>query len=373
MEKPDATKLRTPEQIEEYLSKWGVRRYRPGDEVGLNELFKRTFGENRSLDCWRWKFDDAPWLKEKAITVKEADGKIIGQWANAPVRFKVGDDFCIFHHPVDNCVDPEHWGKGIIKGLYNGMFARMRELGVAIGLGFPNETYYQVGKAALGFEDLLSLPIFVRRTNFRLAVEKRTSLNFLSIIASRFSTIVWRLRLFLKRPSATRNVRVQEVEELDEEFDLLWQSVAPSLSVCGVRDREYLEWRYRRNPFARFHILKCSDEQMMLGYAVLALERAPEGHRIGYIMDLFCHESERIIDCLVNASLRYLIDLKADYVKCGMLEHCPHHGVLKKYGFSFRGEHRPLVFQEIDPDFHSDLFLGPGNWFLTLGDTDFLG
>ncbi|RJP25490.1 MAG: GNAT family N-acetyltransferase [Candidatus Abyssobacteria bacterium SURF_5] len=374
MNKPDAAKLKTHDQIETFLSELDVRRYKPGDEFQLNELFNKTFQEARSLECWRWKFADTSWLREKVIVVKEIDGKIVGQWANTVSRFKVGDEICLFTQPVDNCVDPDYWGKGIITSVYQGAFARYRELNLPVGLGFPNERYYPIIKAAIGGEDLLGLPVLFCRTNWRLAVQERTKCTFLSNLASSISGFLMRLRLTFKSPIRKKNIRVEEVEGFDEEFDVLWQSLAPTLAICGVRDKEYLEWRYLQNPMAKFHILKCSDEQMMLGYAVLALEETQEGHRIGYIMDFFCYESERVMGALLKSALGFFVRRKTDYVKCAMLEHSPQRKTLERYGFFSRDESKPLVYQEIDPEFpHFAFMRNQKNWFLTLGDTDFMG
>ena len=58
------------------------------------------------------------------------------------------------------------------------------------------------------------------------------------------------------------------------DFDALWQRVAPSKALIGVRDRAFLAWRFAQNPRQayRFFALVAKAERKLVAYAVCNVE-----------------------------------------------------------------------------------------------------
>lgn len=59
------------------MASWTVRAYRPGDEVGINDLFNVVFERGRPLSVRYWKFDRNPAAEEKVIAVAESENSEI--------------------------------------------------------------------------------------------------------------------------------------------------------------------------------------------------------------------------------------------------------------------------------------------------------
>jgi len=102
--------------MEEYV----VRKYKEGDERGINDLFNEIFNENRSLEEWFWKFKKNPLAEINLIAVAESQGKIIGQYASLPTLFKYKDKVLKASVVVDNLLHPEF--RGGIKSMQWEMF-----------------------------------------------------------------------------------------------------------------------------------------------------------------------------------------------------------------------------------------------------------
>ncbi len=65
-----------------------IRPYQEGDEVAINEGFNRTFGLERSLAEWQWKF--APYRNRRWIMVAvDSKGLVMAHYAAAAVRWQL--------------------------------------------------------------------------------------------------------------------------------------------------------------------------------------------------------------------------------------------------------------------------------------------
>src|SRR4051794_22878430 len=66
-----------------------VRRYQPGDENAIIELFSRSFHTWLSIEHWRWKYRDDPYGREH-ISVAFDGERLVGHYAGYPVPFVAG-------------------------------------------------------------------------------------------------------------------------------------------------------------------------------------------------------------------------------------------------------------------------------------------
>ncbi len=67
----------------------------------------------------------------------------------------------------------------------------------------------------------------------------------------------------------------EEVSEIDESFDLLWNSVKDRFAMAGDHSAAYLEWKYLLNPRHDFRVLtlKAAAGGSLLGFVVFAVDQ----------------------------------------------------------------------------------------------------
>jgi hypothetical protein len=79
-----------------------VRPYRSGDEEGINTLFNRVFGLDRSLDQMHWEFMNGPVSLPEGSIVAEDKGRIVGFFGSLFLRIQMGNRIVRNAYGVDN-------------------------------------------------------------------------------------------------------------------------------------------------------------------------------------------------------------------------------------------------------------------------------
>ena len=211
--------------------RWIIRPYQPGDEGAILDLFRRVFGVDRSLEHWRWKFQDNPF----GLYVRVAEtpsGELIGHYGTLPVLMKWGDRSLILTQIIDVMVDPQSR-----RGLKRpGLFAALSECSIASigspgrasgGYGFPTPEHLRIGRRASGYVSLHPVQTLVKDLNNGQGKGGQRA---------------WLLA-------------AEELLRFGAELDCLWQRCQQGSSVGIIRDARYMNWRYVERPDVTYRLL----------------------------------------------------------------------------------------------------------------------
>src|SRR5215212_6322903 len=89
--------------------------FRPGDESAILDLFARAFPHaGRTIESWRWKYEQNPFGCERISVAVDRDGIVVGQYAGYPVPFRHGDRNLTANQIGDTMTDVSvrHVGRG---------------------------------------------------------------------------------------------------------------------------------------------------------------------------------------------------------------------------------------------------------------------
>ncbi len=352
-----------------------IRMYRDGEETEINDLFNSIFNEKRPIEEWIWKFKGNPLSGINLISVAERDGKIVGQYACIPCLFKYKDRIVKVSYVVDNFVLPEF--RGGVKGTQWRMFRLDCEVSVneniSYGMGFPNRETYIIGKRFLKYSDFGSVPVLFKRLNWRLAIENRFPWlpPFIINTAGKLSNQGYKILASTLNRKSPGGLKIRTVDSFDDKFDAFWDKVKGQYGIIGVRDRRYLQWRYRK-PGTRYEIFVSEIAGEMVGYVVLSI-RQEEEHIIGYIMDILVDEQVEAGPALIRQALLRFLSGRVDYVRCWMMQDKILYETLRSNGFVARKVDQTikgvyLIFdnKNIEPSYIGDC----QNWYITMGDSD---
>lgn len=217
-----------------------VRRYEPGDETAILDLFSRSFHLPRSIEHWRWKFRENPWGRERIAVARTADGELAAQYAGYAVPFFSGGDSFLSHHIGDTMTAREvrHIGRGPTSVL---------------------------GRTAQHFYETFCCGQVAFNYGFNVANIQKFSLRFLrSELVEPVTYRVLDLRsnrlpALSRAERWLRGCRLRLVRDVDGSWDRFFANVAPSYEFLVRRDADYVRWRY----------LDCPD----ISYVVVAMER----------------------------------------------------------------------------------------------------
>jgi hypothetical protein len=155
----------------------------------------------------------------------------------------------------DAYVEPQARRRGLAKALHRASFASFADGNVEFMYGPPYEDNLQaLVKAGANFVGklescirLLSLPKLHRLPAYYRSASRQLGKTLAQALAD--------LPNMLLKPESTASdrampVTLPPVEHFDEEFDRIFEACAVKYRVVGLRDADYLNWRYLRRPVA---------------------------------------------------------------------------------------------------------------------------
>ncbi|EXJ17186.1 GNAT family N-acetyltransferase [Imhoffiella purpurea] len=232
------------------MSDYRIRVCESDDEAALCALFERVFGQPRSLEAWRWKFERSRDLgassEPHSLLASSAAGEIVGHAGAVVLPGWFRGRPIPMVQVCDVMVHPEHRG-GLGEGnlftlLLRALLDRISErMPSSFRYGFPGQRPYLLGERAKVYE----------RMEIAEAIDLSPEAGGRSI---------W---------------RASPLDWQDPRLDRLWARRRGRFDLGVVRDRAYLDWRYARNPSHVYHLTGIGLLGRLVGWVV----SRPDGDR----------------------------------------------------------------------------------------------
>lgn len=312
------------------------RFYQTGDETRILTLFREAFNREMSPDFWHWRYVDNPYGRGIIRVALDGD-KMVGHFAVIPMRVQFQGTVYPAIFPMTAMTHPEYGGQGLYTKLISEVYEYARTQGYALAYGFPNKnSYYPSLK--FGYHDIITIRPLER-----------------------------------KLPSGTpgRDGNITAIDKFDSRFDRLWENVRGNYKIIICRTSEYLNWRFLRNPDAKYTIFAYTDEAGdILGYEALKIYR--EGNIIrGHIVDILTVPDDNIARALVRSAFDYFAEERVQDVSLWMSEDRFYSRILEEEGFIRHPGTTHFAVMALDKNDKSLLPVeNPVNWHLTMGDSD---
>jgi GNAT acetyltransferase-like protein len=226
-----------------------TRAYRTGDETAILDLFNRSFHDERSLQHWRWKYEDDPYGAERISVTLSGDGALVGHYAGYPVLYWSDGDDVLAHQIGDTMTEPSvrHIGRG------------------ATGV---------LGRTALHFYETFCEGQVAFNYGFNVANIQKFSMRFLR--SDRVENVAYRFRDLRANPFPrlgrieryARGVRFEIVTATSREWDELFARVARHYRFLARRDARYVSWRYLARPDVTYFVVAMRKWRHMAGWIV---------------------------------------------------------------------------------------------------------
>lgn len=172
-------------------------------------------------------------------------------------------------------------------------------------------------------------------------------------------------------------IDISQVDTFDHKFNLFWNEVKDKYNCIGMRDSEYMNWRYSRFSCRDYKIFIALNNGRIVGYIVTRTNRIQNVHA-GFIVDFLVLSSELGYAAgvsLVQFAFEEFKKGTTSVVCCLCLPHTEEYRLLKKIGFislpQFLKPHPfRMVLQIHNPDVNHTLIYRLSNWYWSLGDYD---
>jgi len=349
---------------------WVVREGDEGDLEGIFSLRRIAFGEGEEekLDekFWRWEFKGGPDGRAWIYLVEDED-KIIGHFADIPRRFSVQGEIVLGTLSLDLMVHPDYWRRGIFAALGSYGIQRVKQEHGVFLTAYPIRVETIHGLKKLGWQEIVDLPVLVYPISFSGILNRYLHFRPLSLLLGGAGKVFYFLLFGLKKKKGPEGIGIEEVEELDDQFDLFWEKAIFLSPIMGVRDRSFLKWRYLQHPTRNYTIFRGKRRGETTGYIILRKVDLLKFNS-AVIVDLLALDEETLT-ALVKRGIEYSQKEGADLLGFMVPQNHLYYKALKGMGFL----PSPKTFQFMVYS-HSDreIFLSPEKWYVNWGDTDVL-
>ncbi len=216
------------------------RLYRPGDEDGIMRLFREVFGRDMTAVEWHWKYRGGASEKVYSSIAVMDNGEVVAHYGGVPHRM-IHQGKEMFGLAIgDVMVHPKLRGLKLFKKTAELVPEEAVRNNIFLGYGFPNERALRLPEKLGLYEKIEDVYEAIKEVRFR----KTAGRYFF-----RFSPLSFD----------------------DSRIDSLWNEVKASLRLAVVRDREYLTWRYQKHPIYSYELwgLQKRWGGRLLGLAVM--------------------------------------------------------------------------------------------------------
>lgn len=315
-------------------SEINIRRYKDGDEYGIIELFNKIFGRQMTIQEWLWKYKGQGNNQVYSFVIVDKEEKVVGHYGGIPMRMTYKGRDILGIVICDVMIHERYRGLWTLKRLHNRFIDTYLKEGISMFYGFPTEKTLLLPAEKLGlYERVETIYEASKDVKFHNGPER-----------------------FL--------YKLIPIDFDNPEIDRLWESVKGDFSFSVIRDRNYLRWRYKRNPLFFYEAwgLKKRFSKALEGLIILKKEDKDEL----LLMDMVFKKG------LLNSLIKKTENLAFSMKKKRLLMWSPQrmHDILKKLGFQFkpsganlpRATHKGTIPKE-------EIF---SHFYYTCGDTDFL-
>lgn len=331
-----------------------LRVYQPGDEKQLIDLFIRVFKQERTLEFWRWKFEQNPVNQIHIMLAETPDGQIVGQYAGVPATYWYKDKTIVSTQIVDISID-EKYRKGLTKKpLYEQL---VDYSGVARGplthfcYGFPNSRALRIARKRFKYP---YQTIHIVDT----AIKPLSPNENLSIADT----------LYFKTQKLKYDVR--KIDRFDTTADALWQKCQSFISLGIIRDAAYLNWRYCDCPTIEYLPIGVFDKKTNELKAWAVFRPNYPAQKNGLLMDWLFDPNDTDAIRLLFRNIEHSARIsQTDQLETWLSPNHPQFiSTFETIGFRREKTHYTLISLPFQKDITLDWMTD--HWFYTMGDAD---
>lgn len=233
-----------------------VRSYRPGDEVAILDLFRDSFGEDLSLERWRWRYLDNPCGGPRISLAFAESGELVCQYCAYPVRWRgLPPAAPVVGHQVGDTMT-RRGARGVGRGPTSILARTSRHFyltqcdgRVAFNYGFNTGNITKFSTRYVGAHVVEDAPCRELPKEAPLGGRRRFGRRY-------------ELR------------RIADRSEIGAGFDDLFERVGERYGLLVERSAEYLRWRYLDCPDEGLELVAAHRRGRLAGW--VAAKRLPD-------------------------------------------------------------------------------------------------
>jgi hypothetical protein len=348
------------------------------DYPDIAALLDRIFGPRpyeQRVRLWRWRHAENPRRTASipSFLLAAQGGRAVAVHGLLPLKLKVGDTELVASCSCDLAADPSVRGVGM-KIKLKTMSRDLSPVHISTSANEPANrlTLALGGKEVPGGRRRLFKPLRLEKLLPQLLRPRLGGPigGLVGMLAGYSGTAALAFQRAAAGGRRVAGARIETIDRFDDRFTELGKRLIEPHAVAVIRDREYLEWRYRAYPFPgieSFALLRC---EVLLGYAVIHVATDPDGHRFAALLELAVPRGDPApFAQLLREAVQRAARSGAHYVIARAPSPEWEPGMTASGFFLRLAPISPATYKNNTavPD---DLFAASDSWYLSLGDGD---
>ncbi len=294
---------------------------------------------------------------------------LAGQYVTIPIEVRVKSRDCRAVLSLNTLTRESYRGQQIFTTLAAGMFMECENTDIQFCYGFPNPNSYSGFINRLGFQVLGTMPLYIRIFSpFKIALKKIG----IDLPAEDH-------RSFSNDPCMEKCSDCYRIVEIDKSnmnfIDVFWKMVRDKYPIMGIRDKQYMLWRYLEIPIRGYTIKMIFDRENPVGYLIYRIT-CVDGIQCGMIVDFLILEGKKAAaKYLIDHVVRKFREEKVELSGCLMQKHFEEAEILRKAGYFIcpkflEPQPFPVILRILNDKMKMKDVGMFQDWFLTMGDYD---
>ncbi len=291
---------------------------------------------------------------------------MIGMVGHMPLEIAIHGSPKRFRLSHDILLSKEYRGKGIGRLLPTGALSHDNSLTGALWFNEPNYRMYE----KCGWEKVPNLTPYLKIYNPISFIQKKIKTKSIAGCLSAMVRLVLGFKDALRDKNCYEDIKIQEINSFDEEYDRFFNLISPNFGVVVARKHRYLNWKFVEKPFNNYKCYKALNEKNQLaGYMVIKREVFGSRKR-GKIVDILADPSQpRVFQTLIQRANLELRNSDTDYI--GVICSYPHFKrELERLGFVKARSREYFMVNNWEKDYRNVFISNIDNWYLTYSDGD---
>jgi hypothetical protein len=343
------------------------------DLIKDKQTIINIFNQNRdhTIDSNRfdWLYSNNPAGKAVVwLAVDDENDRYIGAAAALPRDMRIKGEIIKCHVLSDFSIDQKYRSLGPAIKLNRSSITPALEKQIPFSYDFPSKTMAAAHRW-LKFEPIGKIIRFVRPLQAKSQL-KKIPLIRTNLFSTVINNIIKNLQKIIYSDKLDKAYSFEELKitesTFDSEFTRLDSSIGPKFTVCGVRNKEYLNWRYGQNPIHTFYLIKLLRKNTLCGYAIFYFS---SDKRVT-VFDLYSDDTGRVGRNLIAGLLLIAKRQNIETIEISLLSSNPWISILKKYGFISRPSLLEVFTFLSDESPLNGIVDFSENWYMTNGDRD---
>jgi len=152
---------------------------------------------------------------------------------------------------------------------------------------------------------------------------------------------------FKPRISIDKKVKIIKISKFDDRINMFWEEISKEYSFIVERRKNYLNWRYCDPRGGKYHVYIAEEDDSIVGYSVVRINKHYQDYHKGYIVDLLCLPGRfDVSDALIQEAVEFFDYSKVNFTDCLAVRNSQLAEGLRRCGFL---DSRQKIFIVITP------------------------